>query len=489
MKINTEKTLLSIIIRLKEVNTWGSLLVFLITLAFSGCKKFIEVDAPNTSTTTDLVYSTDSKAIGAMTGIYAKMSSNSFYVNGFLSLSLSPELSGDNLGLFDGSNPNYTSYYKNELNPQYNGSPSNLWSSLYSVIYDSNAVLEGVTRSTHLSSNVKNQLLAEAYFVRAFCYFYLTNLYGDVPLALTTDYTITAILSRNAQRDIYNQIISDLKAAKALISEQYLDSKLSGTSIERVRPNRFAVSALLARVYLFSDNFTDAEMEASEVIGNLTDYSLEGLNQVFQKNSREILWSIQPVAIGENTKEALFYYLPATGPSSSNPAFLSPLLMGSFEPNDQRKGVWTSTVTVSGLSYSFPTKYREIGYNAPVSEYSVPLRLAEQYLIRAEARAMQNKIAEAKEDVNSIRARAGLGESAASTKESLLTAILQERRVEFFTEWGTRWFDLKRTGQINAQMQIAASFKGITWKPSAQLYPLPQFDITRNKNLSQNPGY
>lgn len=490
MKINKKRSASTLLNAIMGIMTKIHLFVFMITIAFSGCKKFIEVDPPSTSTTTEVVFSSDSKAIAAMAGIYSKMSTNSFYGDGVLSLSLSPELSGDNLALFKTSQLIYTSYYRNKLNAQYNGVPlNNLWVRLYSSIYQANAVLEGVGKSTQLSSGVKKQLLGEAYFVRAFCYFYLTNLYGDVPLAVATDYTTTAVLSRSAQKAVYDQIITDLKVAKDLISERYLDSKLTGTTNERLRPNKFAVSALLARAYLFSSDYPNAEIQSTEVINNTSDYRLTALDQVFLKNSEESIWSIQPTQIGFNTMEALFYYLPATGPSSGNPAYLSPMLMGSFEPNDQRKAVWISKVVVGGVDYNFPTKYKVIEYNAPVTEYSVALRLAEQCLIRAEARAMQNKLSLAMDDIRAIRTRAGLGESSASTKEEILSAILQERRVEFFTEYGMRWFDLKRTGQINAQMEIAAPFKGTTWNSDAQLYPVPQFDRSKNPKLTQNPGY
>jgi len=465
------------------------LLAIMLTLITTSCKKFIEVDAPSTSTTTELVYSSDSKAIAAMTGVYALMSSYSFNGNGFLSLSLSPELSGDNLTLFLTTNSKFTPYYKNILNSQYNGSTTNSWSQLYSIIYNSNAVLEGINSSTKLTITVKNQLLGEAYFVRALCYFYLTNLYGNVPLTLSTDYASSAILPRAAQKSVYDQILTDLKTSKSLISDHYLDSKLAVNTDERLRPNKYTVSALLARTYLYTGDYLNAESEATSIINNTTDYGLVDLNQVFIKNSRESIWSIQPIAIGQNTPEALFYFLPATGPSNSNPAYLSSGLIESFETNDQRKSNWTSQVTIDTVSYYFPTKYRITTYNAPVTEYSVVFRLAEQYLIRAEARVMQNNLSTAKDDIRVIRSRAGLGESPSKTKEEIIAAILHERRVEYFTEFGARWFDLKRTGKINAVMTIASPLKGTTWNTNAQLYPVPQFDITRNRNLSQNPGY
>jgi len=319
-------------IQMVESRFWvfqqARLLIIIATVfitSLSACKKFIEVDAPVTSVTTDIVYGSDSKAIAAMTGIYAQMSSNSFYTNGALSLSLSPELSGDNLGLFAISNPTILPYYKNSLNSQYNGNLTNLWSKLYSIIYDANAVLEGVNKSNQLSSSVKNQLLGETYFIRAFCHFYLTNLYGDVPIAITTDYATNAVLSRSLQKNVYEQIKSDLINSKKYINDNYLDPKLISSTVERVRPNKAAVAALLARVYLFTGDYSNAELQSTEVINNTANYELPSLDQVFLKSSREIIWSIQPITIGENTKEALFYYLPATGPSASRPAFLSPM--------------------------------------------------------------------------------------------------------------------------------------------------------------------
>ncbi len=99
--------------------------------------------------------------------------------------------------------------------------------------------------------------MGEARFFRAFCYFYLVNLFGDVPLATTTDSTINARLPRIPSDEVYQQIITDLKEAESLLSTEYLDANLKsyGGLPERVRPTKWAASAMLARVYLYQEGF------------------------------------------------------------------------------------------------------------------------------------------------------------------------------------------------------------------------------------------
>ena len=119
------------------------------------------------------------------------------------------------------------------------------------------------------------------------------------------------------------------------------------------------------------------------------------------------------------------------------------------------------------------------------------LRLGEQYLIRSEARAVQNKIDDAQSDLNVIRQRAGLESTIASDKNSLLNAILAERKAELFTEMGHRWLDLKRTNKIDEVMSVETPQKagGTEWKSYQQFYPIPTRELERAPNLIQNPGY
>jgi hypothetical protein len=117
------------------------------------------------------------------------------------------------------------------------------------------------------------------------------------------------------------------------------------------------------------------------------------------------------------------------------------------------------------------------------------LRLAEQYLIRAEARAAMNNLTGAKADLDVIRVRAGLPRTTANTKEAILNAIAHERRIELFTEWGHRWFDLKRTGAIDSVMKNIAIEKASIWNTNFKLFPIPQTEILLNSRLIQNNGY
>jgi hypothetical protein len=71
----------------------------------------------------------------------------------------------------------------------------------------------------------------------------------------------------------------------------------------------------------------------------------------------------------------------------------------------------------------------------------------------------------------------------------LLSAILKEKRIEFFSEWGHRWLDLKRTGTVNVVMTVAVAQKGGTWSSFKQLYPIPAYELSTNNNIVQNPGY
>ncbi len=173
----------------------------------------------------------------------------------------------------------------------------------------------------------------------------------------------------------------------------------------------------------------------------------------------------------------------------SNPVYLSAFLLNSFEEGDKRKNNWVGLTVVGTDSFYFPHKYKIGSYGDPVSEYLMVLRLSEQYLIRAEARAHQGDFTGALEDLNTVRARAGLTEVTSTDKEQILDFILHERRVELFSEWGHRWLDLKRTGKVDDVMVDVTTKKGGSWNTNWQLYPLPLSDLQKDMNLTQNMGY
>lgn len=478
-----------------------STIKYLIPLAIAcqtiSCKKFIDVGSPVTSTNAANVYTSDETAISVLNGIYAKMSlGNSTLIyssSAVSSISVLPGLLADELTLFNTNNANLLPLYRNDLTS--NTNDNNYWSALYNQVFSCNSAIEGIKASSKLTPAVAKQLLGEALFMRAFSHFYLVMLYGDVPLVTQSDPSINAKLTRVEQIQVYAQIINDLKEAKTLLSEDYLAAGLLNSyptsNAERVRPTKWAAAALLARVYLYTNNYSNAASEATEVINNTSLFQLTALDVTFKKNSTETIWSLQPVNFGSrsNTGEGALFILPSTGPSANYPVYLSNNLLESFEPQDQRLEKWVDSVGTGINVYYYPKKYQVGLEEAEVQEYSIIFRLGEQFLIRAEAYAHQNKIEEAQNDLNQIRNRAGLPNTTANNEQSLTGAIFHERQVELFTEWGHRWFDLKRSQKINEIMNIVSPQKGGIWASYKYLFPIPQTELNVNINLVQNEGY
>lgn len=480
------------------------LILFTLLAGFASCKKLIEIPAPVNSLNVANVYTTDVTAASVLTGIYQKMSNNSitfpFAIDlSDIALSVLPGLSGDELNLFNVTDGTYEPYYSSSLTSSNAG--INLWNKIYHVVFICNSALEGLANSTGLTPSVKQQLTGEAKFMRAFCYFYMVNLYGDVPLVLSTDYKISASMARTPADQVYQQIITDLKDAQGLLSSNYLDGTALKIVSERLRPTKWAATALLARAYLYNKDYPNAELQATAVINNTSQFNLEPLNSVFLTNKTEAIWQLQPLGasnyIYSNTGMGNLFVLPAEGPDGfTHPLYLSDYLVNSFEAGDLRKEEWTGNVTVDGTTYYYPYKYKIGNTAGPTQEYMMVLRLGEQYLIRAEAEARQNKLAAAITDLNALRTRArgpNPGDlpalSGSLTQQAILDAVAHERQVELFTEWGDRWLDLKRTEKIDAVMNTVATQRGFTWSSYMQLYPIPLAELLTDPNLEQNPGY
>jgi hypothetical protein len=460
--------------------------VIIYAVCVLGCKKLVDVPAPLTSLNAANVFTTDATSIAAVTGIYTEMSNEAFSNGGITAVSLFPSLSADELSLYSGqSNTSYNLYYSYLLSNSNTGS-SDFWLTIYPYIYLANSALDGLNNSSGLTPSIKQELLGESKFMRAFFYFYLVNLYGDVPLVLSSDYKANANLPRSATSNVYQQIIADLKDAQALLSTGYLDGTLLNQSSERTRPNQPAATGLLARAYLYTKQWDSAEMEASVVINNPL-YSLDTLNGVFLMNSPEAIWQLQPVTGStNNTQQAIFFIIPPAGPGPAFPVYLSNNLLNAFEQGDLRRADWVDSTVASGVAYYYPYKYKINNVTLPVAEYIMVLRLAEQYLIRAEARAQQGNLTGAIADLNTIRARAGLSGTSVTTQSDLLAAIQHERQVELFTEWGDRWLNLKRTGAVNTVM---TTDKASLWSNEWQLYPIPLTELKSDLSLTQNAGY
>lgn len=454
----------------------------------TSCKKFVQVDPPVTAISSPVVYSNDLSAASAQTSIYDNMMTGQLS-DGATSISCLIGLAADELTNYNVSSPVRSSCYTNTLTPV----NMYFWPELYQEIFVANRVLEGLSSSSSITQAEKQQLTGEARFMRAFLHFYGTNLYGDIPLVTTSNYEINNTIHPSSQLLVYQQIIADLKDAQSLLPDNFVTPTGQVTTKERVRPNKGAATALLARAYLYKGSWDSAEAQATAVINNTTSYSLlSDLDGVFLKNSSEAIWQLQPVIPDHNTLDGdNFILLSAPSDGGTYPVALDSNLVHSFDSGDNRLAHWVGSFTADdGQTYYFPYKYKASSYSTTdVLEYLMVLRLAEQYLIRAEARAQQGNLSGAADDLNAIRTRAGLAPTTAATQTDLLTAILHERKLELFTEWGHRWFDLKRTNNINPVMSVVTPIKGGSWNSDWALFPIPSSEIIINPNLKQNPGY
>jgi hypothetical protein len=451
------------------------LAVILIT---SACKKLVDVEPPRNEIVSEIVFSDSSNATAAVTGIYINIMNSSFDFNlGNGILAIYSGMSADELYPIRGF-PEEDQFFQNniQINPD-NYISANFWQSAYKYIYQTNACLEGLEKSTELSERLKKRLIGETKILRAYLYFNLINLFGDAPLVIKTDFHSNSKLPRTPVNAIYTFLIDDLNGALALLQEASMPQG-------NTRPGKFAALTLLARIYLHLQKWTEAE-QASTIVINSNNYALEpNLDNVFLPNSKEAIWQITPVDPGYNTPlGAQLVPTPAGRPRYG----ITDNLLACFEASDLRPTSWIKQKTVNSIQYSFPFKYklRYDGNPAP-SEVFVPIRLAELYLIRSEARAELNQLLSAKSDLNTVRSRAGIGNSSATTQSEIIEDILLERQRELFCEEGHRWFDLKRTGRANI---VLAPVKLQNWQETDQLYPIPFEEIRYNPALVQNPGY
>jgi hypothetical protein len=472
-----------------------SICLLLLVIALGGCKKYLDVPLPAGSIASESVFSNDQTSAGALNSVYASLV-NLGYLDGNSSTTYTLGLYGDEL-VYYGTIASSVALYKDAVGSSI-GTATGYWTYFYKQLYSINQAIQGIQANNALT--YQHQWLGEAYFLRGLLYFYLTNLYGDVPLVLTSDYLHNNGLARNAQADVYKQIIADLKQAQSLLDDQYHDANGAVTT-DKGRPNRMAATALLAKTYLYTKDWPNAEIQADSVIANSAVYHLPSPDMTFLLNSPEIIWGLQPTGSSlypYDVKDAVIYTMPngtVPGPGVYTTT-LSDSLKNAFEAGDLRYAIWVGkdTVPANGSTpqaiYYYPYKYKVKGTITTAQESLVLFRLAEQYLIRAEARAQQNELPGATGDLNAVRTRAGLAPTAAVSQTDMLNAILQERRVELFCEQGNRFFDLRRTGILDALMTKIVPLKGgVSWTSNQAWWPIPVTDIQNDPNLTQTPGY
>lgn len=460
------------------------------SLILPSCKKYIEVGAPKMSLMADQVFADSAATLSSVLNLYRSELPEL--------LSIYPALSADELIMPStsiwGTIFNAPAMQENKLTAVVDGNlqgfsiGGRLYSPLYQKINNANMCIAGISNSSGYSQAYKDQLIGECKFWRAWCYFYLTNLYGRVPLNISADLNTNKTLQQASVGELYGQIIDDLIDARNRLSAGNL-------STEKSRVNKDAVTAMLARVYFYQQNWPAAHIEANSLIKSGT-YTMEtDLATVFLKTSRETIFQLQTYGstiniTGVTTLAAML--APLSGVLLST--YCNANFLSSFPSGDLRKSKWTTTFTdfSSFKQFTYPSKYKNTNTSVSGNEYLVMFRLGEMYLIRAEAAAHTGKLADAEEDLFMVRKRAGL-----TTRLTLpdlstaLTFLSRERRFELFMEYGDRWLNLKRTGEVGTVLKItkASSITNYTWHDYQALYPIPTQEIYTNPNIRQNPDY
>ena len=449
------------------LNYIASLLIALI-LFFSSCRKFLTVQ-PVDSVSDQVTIVDAASAQTAVRGAYRSLASDNYYGSLFQTFGYLP---GDNVQ-WTGSQSIIQQFISHSISAD-NGNLESVWSGIYATINIANHVITKVPQvnDATLTTALRDQLTGEGYFIRALSYFDLARTWGGVPVTTspTTSPTSKDSIKRSTVAQVYAQVLSDLNAADSLLPLP--------ASPNPVRANKETVWALKARYYLYQQNWALAESYASQVIADTKNYSLLNPYPSF----------FQP-ASAVATKESVFELSYSTTYTNGHRGYWQPPANGGtrqWAPNDAFVALVNNPL-IGGNRSALVAKtsaglwYGNLYYRSPATDPAYVIRIAELYLIRAEARAQQNKLSDALTDLNAIRTRAGLGASTAVSQSDILLAIENERRIEFALE-PHRWFDLVRTGR-------AAAVLGVT-DANKYVFPLPVIEVGLGKgNLPQNPGY
>ncbi|MFS4417276.1 RagB/SusD family nutrient uptake outer membrane protein [Maribacter sp. 2307ULW6-5] len=339
------------------------------------------------------------------------------------------------------------------------------YTALYKSILSANNVIENSNDACDV---------AEAKFLRALSYFKLVQVFGDVTinLAVRPSPEDTSVLARQPAAEVYNTvIIPDLQDAVAALD----------TEIVNGRASRWAAQALLGKVYLFTGNFGAAETQLGAVVSGASSAGIElqeNFEDIFGEENdlnSEIIFATQVSSsiVDEYGFSEFWSWSGGLDTKSLEP--LDPDLIAAFDasPGDLRRAVTIDEAILA--SPKFPQT------NGPEHDW-IEIRLADVILMYAEALNENGDTAGALVELNKIRERAGLANSVATTPAEVRQAILDERRLELAFE-GQRWFDLVRTGTVDAEMGEAIN-------PNYYLFPVPISEILATDGVvTQNPGY
>lgn len=459
-------------------------------MLLSGCDDFLDVDSRRNITEEDSGVATTPEEY--VNGIYGMLTEWD-YAFSYLGIT---EIISDNAD--KGSSPGDTGGDKDQLDAlqftSSSGSFGAMWANWYKAIGRATYAIQYTESYGLTDESYKNRLIGEAQFLRAFHYFYLVRGWGDVPLQHVD------LTARAPKADVYAFIEQDLLEAidKLPLKTEYASADLG-------RATKGAAQALLAKVYLYEGKWQQAYDMANTVIAS-GQYGLEAdyatLWRVETENGTESIFEVQ--ARGEVVAHGVQQYTQtqgARGTSGWGWGFNTPSqnLLDAYnaEGDAIRRDatiIFAGETLYDGREVSSAVEnpmYNEKAYSsanagADDADKNIRvLRLAEVYLIKAEAANELGNTSDALTALNIVRARVSLPASTAAGGTALRAAIWNERRLELAFEHD-RWFDLIRTGQAQAAMTAA----GKTFIVGThELFPIPYDQLIQTPGMAQNPGY
>jgi hypothetical protein len=468
---------------MKKINKIYFIPLVAAALMMGSCKKSYLVQTPHDSLTPEQALSTESGLSSAVNGAYSALRAVALFGRDF---PITGDLMADNIYVEIKNSGRYLIQYNYTMSSS-DGIALEMWSTAYTGIMRVNRVIDADVTGTTVAATK-----AEAYAIRALLYFKLVNYfakpYTDDPAALGVPlilhYDPYALPTRNTVTEVYQQIVSDLQKAFQDAPDFVNSSRFSKYSIE----------ALLAKVYLYMGDNTNAKAAAVDVINNggftlvtPANYDSYWANPIYRDDLVETLFEVDADVINNNGFDDFAgMYL-----NGYDDMYASQQLYDLYSATDVRKTVMTPGTTKNGAPAIIVTKFQN-ATSADRDNIKV-LRLAEVYLIAAEA-SLPGSEADAKMYLNALVAQRDPSFAGySSTGATLLNDIINERRKELAFE-GDRFSDLNRlklpivrasnVGAIPAPLTIS-------YPDDKRLSPIPLVEIQANPNIAnqQNPGY
>ncbi len=466
--------------------------MILIALVWISCDDFLTTDLKG-EYTSENYYTSAENATMAVNAIYNSLYGNNLWIFG--DVASDDAVKGGNAG--DQADINAINDFSAKSD---NGVLNAYWKSAYETASRSNTAIANIPGIT-MDSHLKNRLIAEAKFLRAYTYFNLTNIFGEVPLKLLPQNTTAAIyVGLSEVSTIYTQIEKDLTEAITALPEIY--------PADKGRITKGAAYALLAKVQLYQKKYSESlasiksleDLQLYDLLDNYSDLFKSGA-----EDSVEVIFGLRfinntEVSLGNNlnvwfapSSEGGYYFNAPT--QNYVDAFIEKTIANEDDPRLDasigRQGKpWFNNTTFNS-SWSEATGYLVKKYNEDMvigmakSQSTVPshaIRYADILLMKAEAineLGGTDAINNAAIELNKVRARAGLAATTAITQATLRTVIRNERRKELGFEFH-RFFDLMRWGKETAEAALGSDF---TWNSPRFYFPIPQSELDTNQAL------